>query len=219
MDVECELQLCGIFILIGVGWECALCTATDVFVVWEGALCTATYVFVVWECVPCTATASDLVIPVWMIDEWLWGTGWLVLSVLLLWQLMCLFCESVEYWWIDTDRKPKNFENNLMCCLFVHHRSCVDWPCTQMQCDYSTLYSTPRHPEVHCCESYQGSLAWCDKNCIKVMVSMRMGETVLTGEHQSTRGQTFSIATLSTTEMHGDWPVIMPRPLQWGVAS
>jgi len=169
-------------------------------------------------CVCCTATASDLVIPVWMIDEWLWVTGGLVLSVLLLWQLMCLFCESVEHWWNDTDRKPENSENNLMCCLFVHHRSCVDWPCTQMQCDYNPLYSTPWHPEVHCCVGYQGSLAWCYKNSIKMMMSMENGWNNTDRWKPKYWRQTCSIATLSTIEMHGDWPVIRPRSLQCGVA-
>jgi hypothetical protein len=79
MDVESELKLCGIFILIGVGWECVLCTATDVLresvsfvlqlmccvracplycnwcVAWVCVLCTATGVFVAWVYVLCTA--------------------------------------------------------------------------------------------------------------------------------------------------------------------
>ena len=36
---------------------------------------------------------------------------------------------SIEHWWSDTDRgKQKYWEKNLCRCLFIHHKSDVDWP-------------------------------------------------------------------------------------------
>jgi hypothetical protein len=157
--------------------DSTVCDSYIPFSSWTSSLSWSCLVFLFlldWgESVPCTATASYLVIPVLRIDEWLWGIGRLVLSVLLLWQLICVFYERVEHWWNDTDRKP-NFEKNLLCCLFVHHRCFVDSPCTQMQYD-CTLSSTRHHPKVHCCEISQASLAWCDKNSVMMMMRTENG--------------------------------------------
>jgi hypothetical protein len=107
---------------------------------------------------------SWMIVRYWRIGTWCVAA--VATDVFVLWE-----CGALVKWYWQKTKEPWEQPDVLP----VHHKSCVDWLCTQMHYDYNPLCSTPRHPEVLCCEGYHSLLAWCDKNCIKMMVSMGNG--------------------------------------------
>ena len=67
--------------------------------------------------------------------------------------------EQISYTWVP--------EFYMLCLIYVGPKYGI--------CDYASLSSTSRHPKVRCREGSQVSLAWCDKNVIKIMMSMELG--------------------------------------------
>ena len=133
------------------------------------------------------------------------------------WYLVCCCCGnwyvySMREWSIGEMILTENQTLRKTCCVACLFTTDVLWTRLALKCSMTVLCLAlaiiqksiaVRFPRLRLHGVIRIALWW--------WWGRRMGETVRTGENQSTGRWTCSVDTLSTIKMHGDWPVIRPR--------